>query len=137
MTAMDISCFEDLLRAARQQTEPQRLLLVFAGASLPADASAEQRARFEDGEAGELAPLMCVDKDPQAMTGFDALADEARGFGQSWALVFAAALSGRDGREPPASEVQAALQQMVEAVRAGQFDRFIPFDRRGDAVRLG
>jgi hypothetical protein len=80
---------------------------------------------------------MCVDKDPQAMTGFDALADEARGFGQSWALVFAAALSGRDGREPPASEVQAALQQMVEAVRAGQFDRFIPFDRRGDAVRLG
>jgi len=134
---MDISCFDDLLRAARQQTEPQRLLLVFAGASLPADASAEQRARFETGEAGELAPLMCVDKDPRALAGFDALAEEAHGFGQTWALVFAAALSGHDGRDPPAAQVQAALQQMVEAVRAGQVDRFIPFDRRGDAVRLG
>ena len=67
---MTISTFEDLLRAARQQSQPQRLLLVFAGASLPAGAAAEQRARFDAGESGELAPLMCVDKDPQALASF-------------------------------------------------------------------
>ena len=32
---MEISSFDDLLRAARQQPEPQRLLFVFAGAELP------------------------------------------------------------------------------------------------------
>ena len=61
---MTIRNFDDLLQAARQQAQPQRLLLVFAGASLPAGATAEQRAAFAAGESGELAPLMCVDKDP-------------------------------------------------------------------------
>jgi len=55
---MDINTFDDLLRAARQQPDPQRLLLVFAGASLSPDASTAQRAAFEAGVGGELAPLM-------------------------------------------------------------------------------
>jgi hypothetical protein len=54
---MDISHFNHLLAAAREQSEPQRLLLVFAGASLPAGATAEPRARFESGESGALAPV--------------------------------------------------------------------------------
>lgn len=134
---MDITCFDDLLEAARQQREPQRLLLVFAGASLPADASAGQRERFAAGESGELAPLMCVDKDPHALASFDALAAEAAAAGPPWALVFAAALSGRRGQPPSAGQVDAALQTLVEAVRSGDLDRLIPFDRSGSAVRLG
>jgi len=134
---MEITHFDDLLRAARAQPEPQRLLLVFAAASLPADASAEQRARFEAGEAGELAPVMCVDKDPQALADFAALAAEAAQQGANWVLVFAAAMGGQ-GREPPsAARVDAALQQMVEAVKADDIGRFVPFDREGHAVQLG
>lgn len=133
---MNISTFDDLLRAARQQPEPQRLLLVFAGASLPADATPAQRTSFEAGESGELAPLMCVDKDPAALAGFDALAAEAATLGPAWALVFAAAMPGRDGQPPTATRVDAALQHMVEAVRGGDVDRYIPFDRQGQAVRL-
>ncbi|MGE4477305.1 MAG: ribonucleotide reductase subunit alpha, partial [Stutzerimonas sp.] len=37
--------FDHLLHAARQQTEPQRLLFVFAVAELPDDASAAERER--------------------------------------------------------------------------------------------
>lgn len=134
---MEITHFDDLLRAARAQPEPQRLLLVFAAASLPAGASAEQQARFDAGEAGELAPVMCVDKDPQELADFGALVAEAGQQGAGWALVFAAALGGA-GREPPSeARVDAALQQMVEAVKAGDIGRFVPFDRQGHAVQLG
>lgn len=133
---MDIRHFDDLLAAARAQPEPQRLLLVFAGASLPADATAEQRARFEAGESGELTPLMCVDKDPGALSDFAALVAEATTLGPGWALVFAAALSGRGGHPPAESQVDAALQRMVEAVKSGQLAGFIPFDRHGEAVQL-
>ena len=84
--AMEISHFNDLLAAARGQTERQRLLLVFASASLPAGATAEQKARFEAGESGELAPLMCVDKDPGQLADFAALVDEASTLGSDWAL---------------------------------------------------
>lgn len=134
---MDISHFDDLLAAARAQPEPQRLLLVFAGASLPANASAEQRARFEAGEAGELAPLACVDKDPAQLADFATLAAEAATASPGWVLVFAAALSGRGGQAPAASAVDPALQRLVEAVKAGRLEGLIPFNREGEAVQLG
>jgi hypothetical protein len=134
---MNITHFNDLLTAARQQPDTQRLLLVFAAASLPADATAEQRARFEAGEAGELAPLMCVDKDPDSVPDFAALQAEASAMGQDWALVFAAAMSGQGPRPPAAAQVEAALTRMVEAVKSGQLAGLIPFDRQGEAVQLG
>lgn len=134
---MNISTFDDLLRAARAQTLPQRLLLVFAGAELPDDASPEQRARHAAGEGGALAPLMCVDKAPDELAGFEALVEESRGFGPEWAIVFVAALSGSAGRAPSSEDAEAPLQRMVEAIKAGSIGHFIPFDRRGDAVHFG
>jgi len=134
---MDIKTFNDLLGAARHQAEPQRLLFVFASASLPADATAEQRAHFEAGESGELAPLMCVDKDPHAVADFNALSDEAATQSPAWALLFAAALSGRGGQPPSEGQVDAALQRMVDAVKRGDLAGLIPFDRQGAAVQLG
>ena len=136
LAGMEISHFNDLLAAARQQPDAQRLLLVFAGASLPADATAEQRARFEAGESGELAPLMCVDKDPAELPDFAALLAEASAMGPGWALVFAAALSGTGRQAPASAQVEAALTRMVEAVKSGHLDGLIPFDRQGEAVHL-
>ncbi len=46
---MNITCFDDLLQAARAQPTPQRLLFVFAQAELPADSTPAQRERFEQG----------------------------------------------------------------------------------------
>ena len=58
---MTISNFNDLLSAARQQTQSQRLLLVFAKAELPADSTPEQRSRFLAGQICATIPF-----DPQA-----------------------------------------------------------------------
>jgi hypothetical protein len=134
---MDITSLGDLLQAARAQGQPQQLLFVFAGAVLPDGASAAQRAEFEAGEGGELAPLMCVDKPADAVASFDALCAEAARAGPPWAIVFTAALSGRDGRPPPAAQVEAALDSMVDAIKAGRLDGLLPFNRSGEPVRLG
>ena len=134
---MDISTFDDLLAAARQQPQPQRLLFVFAHAELPADATPEQKAAFEAGAGGALVPNVCVDKTPEEIGSFEAFAEEARQFSLDWVMVFAASLSGRNGQLPTSQEAEAPLQQMVELIKAGSISAFIPFDRKGHAVRLG
>jgi len=134
---MNIASFDDLLQAARRQSEPQQLLFVFAGAELPAGADAVQRADYETGVGGELAPLMCVDKPATALSGFDALCSEAARAGPPWAIVFTAALSGRNGQPPSATDTEATLRHMVAAIQAGRLDGMLPFDRAGDAVQLG
>ncbi len=133
---MNIDSFEDLLSAARQQSEPQRLLFVFAGAELPADASAEQRAAFARGHGGALAPLMCADKAPEELSSFKSLVDESEQFGQPWAIVFVAGMAGQRGVGPTSMQAEAPLQKMVEAIKAGQIGAYVPFNRDGLPVNL-
>ena len=134
---MMISSFDELLREARQQTEPQRLLFVFSGAELPDEPSPAQRAHFEAGIGGALTPRMYVAKAPQELDTFSALAEEARQFEQDWMIVFVAALAGRDGLAPTSEETEASVLRMVESIKAGRVSSFIPFDRRGQPVMLG
>lgn len=133
---MDISSFDDLLKAALAQPEPQRLLLVFAVAELPEDSSPEERARFEAGEGGALVPRMCVDKLPGEVGSFAALVEEARQTGCDWAMVFAASLPGRGGRAPTSEEAGPVLERMVASIKSGSFGAYLPFDRQGDPVRF-
>jgi hypothetical protein len=137
---MNIASFDDLLLAARQQPEPQRLLFVFATAELPDDATPAQRARFAQGQGGALVPLMCVDKTPQELPSFAALVTEAQQFaapGRDWVMVFAAAMSGRLNQAPSSADAEGPLQRMVDAIKHGAIDGLIPFDRQGLPVRLG
>jgi hypothetical protein len=131
---MSISSFDDLLRAAREQSEPQRLLFVFANAVLPDNSTPEQRARFEAGQGGALTPLMSVDKTPEELKTFAALVEESRQFGHDWAIVFVASLSGRDGHAPTSEEADRSLQRMIESIESGLFGSFIPFDRQGQPM---
>lgn len=133
---MTLESFSDLLNAARQQPQPQRLLFVFAGAELPDDASPEQRAAFAAGQGGALAPLMCADKTPDELAGFEALVSESEQFGQAWAIVFVAAMSGQGGVAPTSAQAEAPLQKMVEAIKAGKIGAYLPFNREGVPVNL-
>lgn len=133
---MNIASFDDLLQAARLQADPQRLLFVFAGVELPDKPTAAQRAAFEAGRGGSLAPIMCVDKSPEELPDFATLVGESEQFGQPWAVVFAAALSGRNGRAPAEADVDKALERMVESIKGGAVGSMIPFDRQGQVLML-
>ena len=123
---MTISTLADLLRDARKQGEPQRLLFVFAVAELSNDLTPEQRARFDAGQGGALTPLMCVDKTPDELPGFDALVTESREFGRPWTIVFVAALACHAGRSPTSAQAKAPLRRMVELIRSGSLGGFPP-----------
>lgn len=133
---MEISNFNDLLRAARAQQEPQRLLFVFTAAELADDSTADERGRFEAGEGGALVPVMSVDKAPDDLIDFVSLADESRQFGKPWTVVFVAAMSGRNGAAPLVVDVEQALDRMTEAIKTGNLAAFIPFDHDGDTVQF-
>lgn len=134
---MTIASFDDLLHAARQQPQPQRLLFVFTAAELPGDATPGQRERFQAGEGGTLTPQMCVDKSPDELSSFDALLEESRRAGPAWDIVFVAALSGSAGRGPTPADAEVPLQRMVESIKSGRIGGFIPFDVRGQPVSFG
>jgi len=134
MPSLSISTFDDLLRAAREQPEPQRLLFVFAGAELPEDSTPEQRRRSDAGAGGALIPLMCVDKTPHELGTFSALVAESSSLGPEWTIVFVASLAGQGGRAPTSEGAEAPLRSMVESIKAGSHRSFIPFDRNGRPV---
>lgn len=130
------SHFQQLLKTAAAQVQPHRLLFVFAGAELPDRPSAAQRENFLAGRGGALAALMCVDKAASELTDFDSLARESRDAGPPWQVVFAAALSGRDGSPPAKAEIDAALKTMVEAVRGGGVGQYAAFGPDGDPLHF-
>ncbi len=136
MPDLRISTFDDLVRAARHQPEPQRLLFVFAGVELPDGSTPEQARRFSSGGGGALVPVMCVDKTTDQLTTFSALVEESRLVGPDWAIVFVASLAGRGGRVPTSEEAEGPLQSMVESIKAGAHQSFIPFGTDGRPVRF-
>ena len=50
--------------------------------------------------------------------------------------MFTGALSGTSGQPPSDSQIDAALQRLVESVKAGGLAGLIPFDRQGEAVQM-
>ena len=132
-----ISSYNDLIQASHSQQEPQRLLFVFCRAELPDEASPEERAAFERGEGGALTPVICVDKTPEEAPDFGALQEESRATGQSWDVVFVAAMSGRGGTPPSTDEAQQPMTMMVESIRLGHINNYLPLDTQGNAVSLG
>ena len=137
---MTLSSFDDLLQAARGQTQRQRLLFVFAAAGVEDDATPAQRARFQARQGGTLTPQMSVDKAPEELQSFQALRDEARAQegqpGAAWDMVFVAALAGTADASPTATQSDAALQRMVAAIKAGNIGDFIAFDTNGLPVQF-
>ena len=133
---MSLHDFSDLLQAARQQPEPQRLLLVFTAAELPRDATAEETARFERGEGGALTPVVCVDKLPSEIDSFMSLVDESNRTGIAWDILFVAAQPGRGGFAPNPDEAVQPLRMMVEAIQGGRIGEFLAVTREGHLVQL-
>ncbi|HET8596383.1 MAG TPA: ribonucleotide reductase subunit alpha [Castellaniella sp.] len=134
---MDITCFDDLLQAARQQPEPQRLLFVFAASGVPDDATPAQKASHARGEGGELTPILCVDKTPTELGDFAALVEESRRTGQDWQVVFVAAMADQSAYLPDQKDVDLAFQRMTQMIKYGSVSSMLAFNREGDPLVFG
>lgn len=133
---INISNFDELLNAARQQTEPQRMLFVFAQSELPDEHDMKQAQRFKDGQGGSLNPIMFVDKTLDELSNFSTLVQESKKMGQHWDIVFAAALDGKRGHLPSSGEAEEALNMMVKSIQQGLISNFLAYDRAGNQIRL-
>ncbi len=105
--------------------------------SCPTTPPPPSASALRPGKGGALVPLMCVDKRPEEIASFQALAEESGQFGHDWAMVFVAALSGTLDKLPTSEEAEAPLQRMVDAIKQGAHSAFIPFNRQGEPVRFG
>lgn len=133
---MNISSFADLLQAARQQPDPQRLLFVFTRSELPDNPTPAEKERFENGEGGALAPVMFVDKTLDELRSFAELVEESGHTGQKWDVMFVGCLGGQGGAMPDANEAQQALELMVKSIQGGIVDRFLAYRPDGEQVRF-
>ncbi|MBU2640788.1 MAG: ribonucleotide reductase subunit alpha [Thiobacillus sp.] len=133
---MNISNYADLLAAARQQPEPQRLLFVFTRPELPDGYTEAQNQSFQAGTGGVLTPQMCVDKALDELGDFSALVDESRQMGPDWKIVFVASLPGRAGVMPSTDEAQEPLKTMIHSIQNGAISKYLAFDQDGDLVRV-
>ncbi len=136
MCLVMLTGFQDLLAAAHQQAEPQRLLLTFARAGLPDAATTDQRERFDAREGGTLSPVLCVDKAAADIADFAALVEESARTGMEWDIVFVTSLSGRAGVAPSEDEAAQPLRFMVNAINNGRVAEFAAFDRLGNMLQF-
>lgn len=133
---MTITNFDDLLQAAKAQTEPQLLLFVFTKAELPEDATQVEKENFAKGVGGTLTPVVCVDKTPNELSSFSALLQESKKTGQDWDVVFISSMSGHGGIAPNSDQAEQPLQMMVQAIQAGGISNFLAFSQSGEILQI-
>lgn len=133
---MNIESYTDLIKAAGQQSEPQRLLFVFAKAELPNGFTDTQKEYFEQGQGGALSPVLCVDKLPEEVADFAELVAESANTGVDWDIAFVSAIGGRGGFAPNSDEASQPLKMMTEKINGGMIADFLTFNRQGELVAL-
>ncbi|MCK5881868.1 MAG: hypothetical protein KAG18_08325 [Sinobacterium sp.] len=126
-----ISNYDELLKAAASQEEPQRLLFVFASTELPEDHSETEAERFNQGEGGAITPVICVDKHLNELSNFADLVSEAAELDAPWSIVIVACLSGKGGIPASDSDADTGLKNMVSAIQSGMISNFMAFDKDG------
>ncbi|MCZ4304475.1 ribonucleotide reductase subunit alpha [Zoogloeaceae bacterium G21618-S1] len=131
---MELTNFDDFLRMAGQQIEPQRLLFVFAAAQLPDEHTEDEAQRFAQGQGGTLSPIMYVDKALNEVPDFDTLKRESLQMGREWQIVFVGALDGHNGVMLSTEQAEQPLELMVKHIENGEVQRFLAFDTQGQAI---
>jgi hypothetical protein len=125
--------FNLLLEKAGEQSEPQRLLFLFA----KADGASKKPATEKDPKSGTLEPKMCVDKVLDELSDFDSLVKEADNISADWSFVFIAGLSGSKGKAPTTDEAEQYLNKMTHDVTIGQnIANYVIMDRSGQPIEM-
>lgn len=122
-----INNFNDLLNAAKEQVEPQRLLLMFA----------KTQCDDENLKGGLITPTMCIDKLPEEISSFQGLITEADGVSTEWDFIFVGGLSGKNNTAPTSEEAESHLTRMTNQLATGEgLAMYLIFDRNEQLISL-
>lgn len=122
-----INTFNDLINAANEQPEPQRLLLMFAKTETDA----------EDSSSGSITPTMCIDKLPEELSSFEELITEADGISTEWDFIFCGGLSGLNGAPPSSDDAEPHLKKMTNQLASGEgLSQYLIFNRQEQLITL-
>ncbi|MCB1662505.1 MAG: ribonucleotide reductase subunit alpha [Pseudomonadales bacterium] len=125
-----IATLTDLITAAQEQTEPQRLLFLFAKAE-----AQNKKKKSKRQHSGTISPVMCVDKLPEEITSFKALVAEADNITNEWDFMLVAGLSGAKGNAPSTEDAEPHLNKMANDLMSGQdLSQYIIFDRTENPI---
>ena len=128
---MSISSFVDLLAAAAEQPQAQRLLFMFAKAEMP-----QGQVGSLSQQGGELSAVMCVDKSPEELSDFEHLVAESKHTGKTWDVVFVTSMSGQGGLAPSSDAASRPLDMMVESLRNGNIGQYLAFNQAGELLQF-
>ena len=112
------------------------MLFVFTKAELPEEHTEEEAKRFNEGDGGNLVPVVSVDKGLEELSNFPNLVEESWQVYKDWKIVFIAALAGKGGVMPNNSEVEQSLETMIDSINQGKFSQFLAFDQEGNPVQF-
>ncbi|GLX77420.1 hypothetical protein tinsulaeT_07600 [Thalassotalea insulae] len=123
--------FSELLKMASEQEQPQRLLFLFIR---PEEKNARKQKKLQKGH---LAPVMCVDKLPEELSGFEALVAEADSIDKSWQLMFVSGLSGSNNQAPSTEDAEPYLNKMTNDLVTGKnIANYLVLDRAGNPIEM-
>ncbi len=134
--SLTLDSYADLLKLARAEKNPTRLLFVFTQAEIEEDANEMQKKSFAKGQGGLLKPVMCVDKPINELTTFEDLVVESEKTEQPWTIMFAACLSGHDGKMPSSEDANKPLDSMIAGINNGMVSQYLAFNRHGEILSL-
>lgn len=127
-----MSQFEDLLNQARNHSDPQLILFVFA------KATSQSEAKGLDHHRGTIEPLMCVDKLTSELSTFESLVKEADGHKSDWNFIFVSTLTGKNNKIPEPEKVDTYFRQITNAIAMGEdLSKYIIWDRNENPVLIG
>jgi hypothetical protein len=125
-----MSHFNQLLKAALAQPEPQRLLFLLAKTD-------RTNHKKQDIAKGTLTPVMCVDKLPAELTSYTELINEADAITNQWDIMLIAGMNGEQGKAPTTEEAEPLLNKMANDVIQGQdLSRYLILDRDENLIEM-
>lgn len=122
-----ISNFEELLKEAKEQDQPQRLLFLLA--------KTDEKKKKSKHKTGTITPVMCVDKLPEDISNFASFITEADSVTKDWDMIMVAGLNGVDGVAPSEEDAEPYLNQMANNVSSGNdISNYVIFDRKENPI---
>ena len=133
MSEQTLHNFDDLLRVARQQGRPQRLLVLLLKANSP-QSSKDQAALDQEGL---LWPAQARDFPITEKLSRESICQQADEVAGEWQFLMVGVLGSSTGRLPSSDDAEAQLKRMAWCVMSGEgLQAYAFFDRDGDAVSL-